>query len=248
MFKTRYLIRLDDACPYMDRAKWQRMEDILDKFGVKPLVGIIPANADPKTMIDPEDADFWEKAHFWEKKGWSIALHGYDHVCITDGGMKGLNPFWRRSEFAGLPLEQQREKISNGYAILKEHSFEPKYFFAPSHTFDENTLEALRQETGIKIISDTIGRYPYKKRDFLFIPQISGHCVKMLASGIYTFCFHPNTMNDGNFIALEFFLGSFSDHFTDFESINVATVKEKALMDKFISSVFFGLRKIRGLK
>ena len=55
MFKTRYLIRLDDACPYMDRVKWQRMENILDKYGVKPLVGIIPANADLKTMIDPDD-------------------------------------------------------------------------------------------------------------------------------------------------------------------------------------------------
>ena len=248
MFKTRYLIRLDDACPYMDRAKWQRMEDILEKYGVKPLVGIIPANADPKTMIAPEDADFWKKARLWEKKGWSIALHGYDHVCISDGGMSGLNPFWKRSEFAGLPLELQREKIQKGYSILKEQGFEPKYFFAPSHTFDENTLEALRQETGIRIISDTIGRHPYKKRDFVFIPQISGHCVKMSASGIYTFCFHPNTMNDGNFMALESFLGNYRNHFTDFESINVATVKEKALLDKFISSVFFGLRKIRGLK
>lgn len=106
-----YLIRLDDACPYMDRAKWQRMEDVLDRYGVKPLVGIIPANADPKTMIEREDPRFWEKAHSWEKKGWEIALHGNDHVCISNGGMKGLNPFWKRSEFAGLPLEQQREKI-----------------------------------------------------------------------------------------------------------------------------------------
>lgn len=248
MQKIKYLIRLDDACPYMDRAKWQRMEDILDKYGVKPLVGIIPANADPKTMIELEDPTFWEKAHSWERKGWQIALHGYDHVYISDGGMKGLNPFWKRSEFAGLPLEQQQEKIRKGYAVLKEQGFEPKFFFAPSHTFDEDTLEALRQETGIRIISDTIGRYPYKKRDFVFIPQISGHCVKMSVSGIYTFCFHPNTMNDGNFIALESFLGRYRDHFTNFESINVATVNGKALLDKIISSVFFGLRNIRGLK
>jgi len=53
--KVQYLVRLDDACPYLDKKKWQRMEDILDKYGVKPLVGIIPANADPKTMIESED-------------------------------------------------------------------------------------------------------------------------------------------------------------------------------------------------
>lgn len=245
---VKYLLRLDDACPYMDRAKWQRMEDILDKYGVKPLVGIIPANADSKTMIDPEDPVFWEKAHSWEKKGWSIALHGYDHVCISDGGMSGLNPFWKRSEFAGLPLEKQREKIREGYTILKEHGFNPKYFFAPSHTFNENTLEALRQETDIRIVSDTIGRYPYKKDDFVFIPQISGHCSKMPISGIYTFCFHPNTMSNDAFVTLESFLKNYSRYFTDFSSINIEMINEKSLLDKVISGVFFGLRKIRGLK
>ena len=244
----KYLIRLDDACPYMDREKWQRMEDILDKYGVKPLVGIIPGNADTKTMIEPEDAGFWEKAHSWEKKGWSIALHGYDHVCISDGGMKGLNPFWRRSEFAGLPLEQQCEKIRRGYAVLKGHGFEPKYFFAPSHTFDENTLVALRQETDIKIISDTIGRYPYKKYNFVFIPQISGHCAKMPLSGIYTFCFHPNSMTDASFKALEKFLNVYHHQFIVFNEIDIDNIRTKSIIDKFISWLFFASRKYRGLK
>ncbi len=248
MFKTRYLVRLDDACPYMDRKKWQRMEDILDKYDIKPLVGIIPANADPKTMIDPEDADFWEKAHLWEKKGWSIALHGHDHVCISDGGMKGLNPFWRRSEFAGLPLEQQREKIRNGYAVLKEHGFEPKYFFAPSHTFDVNTLDALRHETEIRIISDTIGRYPYKKDDFVFIPQISGHCSKMPISGIYTFCFHPNIMNDSSFERMESFLKNYHEQFCSFDSLELNCYGKKRLADKALSFLFFTYRTMRGLK
>ncbi len=27
---NKYLIRLDDACPTMDKAKWQRIFDILD--------------------------------------------------------------------------------------------------------------------------------------------------------------------------------------------------------------------------
>lgn len=244
----KYLIRLDDACPYMDRAKWLRMEDILDKYGVKPLVGIIPANADPKTMIDPEDNNFWVKAHSWEKKGWSIALHGYDHVCISDGGMKGLNPFWKRSEFAELPLEQQREKIRKGYAVLKEHCFEPKYFFAPSHTFDENTLEALRKETDIRIISDTIGRYPYKKGDFVFIPQISGHCVKMPLPGIYTFCFHPNTMKEGAFASLELFLAKNHHHFICFDNIYMDKVERKKMVDKYLSWLFFTMRMVRGVR
>lgn len=248
MFKTKYLIRLDDACPYMDRAKWQRMEDILDKYGVKPLVGIIPANADPKIMIDPEDVYFWVKAHLWEKKGWGVALHGYDHVCISDGGMKGLNPFWRRSEFAGLTLVQQREKIRKGYAVLKEHGFVLKYFFAPSHTFDENTLEALRLETDIRIISDTIGCYPYRVDDFVFIPQISGHCSEMPLSGIYTFCFHPNTMKEGAFAVLESFLAKKHHQFIGFDDIDLSQYHNKRPIDYLFSWSFFTYRKLRGLK
>lgn len=244
----KYLIRLDDACPYMDREKWQRMEDLLDKYGVKPLVGIIPANAFSEAMRGPEDIGFWTKAIGWEKKGWSIALHGYDHVYITDRGMEGLNPMWQRSEFSGVPLEKQKEKISKGYTKLMKYGLKPKYFFAPSHTFDENTLEALRCESNIRIISDTIGRWPYKKGDFVFIPQISGHCIKMFLPGIYTFCFHPNVMNDSAFVALEHFLERYRDHFTDFESINIESVKEKSILDKFITGVFFGIRKVRGLK
>ena len=177
MFKTRYLIRLDDACPYMDRVKWQRMENILDKYGVKPLVGIIPANADLKTMIDPDDNNFWVKAHSWVKKGWSIALHGYDHVCISDDGMKGLNPFWRRSEFAGLSLELQREKIRNGYAVLKEQGFEPKYFFAPDskpeYLFYSSTLTSgyyfalpLSFNDGKSVITQIAGAYWTKDNDW----------------------------------------------------------------------------------
>lgn len=248
MQKTKYLIRLDDACPYMDRSKWQRMEDILDKYGVKPLVGIIPANADPKTMVEPEYPGFWTKAHSWEKKGWSIAIHGYDHVCISDGGMKGLNPFWKRSEFAGIPLERQKEKIRKGITVLHQHGFEPKYFFAPSHTFDLNTLEALRVETGIRIVSDTIGRYPYKYGDFVFVPQISGHCAKMSLSGIYTFCFHPNTMKDKDFVALEKFLMLYGDSFISFDGFDLTKYGKQMLVDRLLSCFFFTYRKIRGLR
>ena len=60
----RYLIRLDDACPTMDHAKWQRMEDILDKYGIKPMVGVIPNNEDSQLKIKNEDEGFWGKVFF----------------------------------------------------------------------------------------------------------------------------------------------------------------------------------------
>ena len=41
-----YLVRLDDASEYMDIEKWKIVEGILDKYQIKPLVGIIPDNKD----------------------------------------------------------------------------------------------------------------------------------------------------------------------------------------------------------
>ena len=246
--KNKYLIRLDDACPQMDHTKWQRMEDILDKYEIKPLVGIIPNNEDPATKPDPVDEGFWDKAHLWVQKGWSIALHGYNHVCISEGGMKGLNPMWKRSEFAGLPLESQRNKILKGITIFREHGLNPMYFFAPSHTFDRATLEALKLESDIRIISDTIATKPYRDGDFVIIPQLGGHCSVMPISGIWTFCFHPTVMNDKSFDALESFLSVHKSEFISFSDLDLSNLKNLSFIDKILSLVYFTYRKIRRLK
>ena len=248
MQKTKYLIRLDDACPFMNRQKWKRMEDVLDKYGIMPLVGIIPANADSQTIIEAENDNFWGTAHLWEQKGWSIALHGYNHVCTSEDGMKGLNPFWKRSEFAGLALDAQREKIRKGYEVLRNNGFAPKYFFAPSHTFDENTLEALRRETSIRIVCDTIGRYPYKKGLFYFIPQIFGHCIEMPVKGIYTFCFHPNVMDEKGFDSLDSFIKEHQSDFVSFNDLSLNNFGDKMVFDVALSKFFFSYRRIKGLK
>ena len=246
--KIQYLIRLDDACPTMNKKLWDRMENLLDLNGIKPLVGIIPHNEDPKQMIEPENYEFWSGVKRWEEKGWAIALHGYNHVYKSNDGLEGLNPLWMRSEFASVPLEDQRKKIREGMSIMHEHRITPKYFFAPSHTFDENTLKALREESDIRIISDTIGRWPYKKGEFWFIPQIAGHCVKMPFGGIYTFCFHPNTMSDVAYQNLELFLKKYNSQFICFDNIDLSLYGGKLIMDKMISWAFFTMRKLRGLK
>ena len=245
--KSSYLLRLDDACPTMNSERWDRMELLLNRYNVRPLVGIVPNCEDEKLIIDKPDIHFWDKAERWQQKGWAIALHGYNHCYLSSKGMQGLNPMWRRSEFSGLTLEQQRNKIRLGVHILIEHGLNPQFFFAPSHTFDKNTLLALREESSIRIISDTIGFYPYKEGDFWFIPQITGHCVKVPFSGIYTFCFHPNSMNDSLFTELERFLDKYSGQFIGFDDIDLPRYGKKHISDKLLSRAFFASRKIRGL-
>lgn len=242
---NKYLIRLDDACPTMDKAKWQRMEDILDAAGVHPMVGIIPHNEDPLQMIDPEDSVFWEKARKWQDKDWAIALHGYNHCYTSNEGMNGLNPLWSRSEFAGLPLEEQKDKIKEGYAILKNNGLDVKYFFAPSHTFDENTFAALREESEIRIISDTIATKPYKYKDFAVIPQLGGHCTKMIIPGIWTFCLHPTTMTEQQFVSTESFLKVNKDKFISFYDLDLTNLKNKDLNSRLLSWIYFTRRKRR---
>ena len=109
MYKmSKYIIRLDDACEKMDVEKWDRMEKLLDKYKVKPLVGVIPHCEDPMMDKYEFDAEFWKKVEIWKNKGWTIAMHGYNHVYGTPCG--GMNPVNKRSEFAGLSYEEQAEK------------------------------------------------------------------------------------------------------------------------------------------
>lgn len=248
MFSICYLIRLDDASPTMDRGKWNRIEGLLERYKIHPMVGIIPHNEDPKQSVYPEDPEFWNKVLQWKNKGWAIALHGYNHCYSSDCGLKGLNPMWRRSEFAGLSLDEQKYKIRKGVSILLEHGLEPEYFFAPSHTFDQNTLVALYEESKIRVISDTVATQPYRYEEFFFIPQFGGRCREMWLPGVFTFCFHPNSMNDRDFEKLEVFLSKHKGAFISFDSLDLKQVGGMSLFDRLLSWAFFKLRKYRGLK
>ena len=242
---VKYLIRLDDACPTMNRKKWERIEEILDVYSVRPMVGVIPANKDPNQQIDNVDYNFWDKVKRWEKKGWTIALHGYDHCFISNKGMAGLNPLWARSEFAGVSLELQKEKICKGVAEFRINGIEPKYFFAPAHTYDENTLIALREESNIRIISDTIATKPYRFADFVIIPQLGGHCMEMKLSGYWTFCLHPSSMTEIDFLSVERFLHNNRGKMISFDDLELINLQDKDFMSKLISWLYFTKRRIQ---
>src|SRR6185503_6993375 len=101
MHETRYVFRMDDACPWMAHEKWNSLERIFDRYGVKPVVAVVPDCQDPGLRVDAEDKGFWAKTAAWQAKGWDIALHGFDHVYI--GRNRGLVPLNSHTEFAGQP-------------------------------------------------------------------------------------------------------------------------------------------------
>ena len=227
------LLRLDDACPKRDIFKWDKMESLLDKYNVKPLVGIIPACKDSAMDLYPKDEDFWTKRiPLWQQKGWVLAMHGYEHVFCTDKG--GMNPINFRSEFAGESIELQRTKIRMGVNKLEQYGLKPKVFFAPAHTFDKNTLKALLEESDIRIISDVPANKPFTKYGITFIPQQSGK-VRKLPFSVQTFCYHPNFMQDKDFELLETFLKTHS-----FSSFPLKETKRKpSLYDWLLMKIYY---------
>lgn len=211
-----YLLRLDDASEYRDVEKWNRMAEILSQFNIKPIFGIIPDCQDPSLMGYPKDVFFWNTVEKWIGNGWTPAMHGYQHLFRTKRG--GVNPVNNYSEFAGVPYNEQSEQIRKGYEILKSHHILTAVFFAPAHTFDNNTLKALDENTDIRIISDTIADDIYYKNGFYYIPQQSG-AVRELPFKVTTFCYHPNTMSEADFDRLICFGDEHKSEFTDFSSL-----------------------------
>lgn len=237
---SKYIMRLDDVSEYMDAVKWERMKLILDKYGVKPVFGIIPDNKDETLVgVYEKDEKFWGKVHQWIEEGWVPALHGYEHRYVTEDG--GMNPVNARSEFAGLSYEEQAVKIEKGYEILKSHGIMPEIFFAPSHTFDENTLRALKETTPIRVISDTVAFDIYKKGDFWFIPQQSGS-VRNLPFKIVTFCYHPNVMKDQDFEVLEKFLAENRGKFITYRE-EMKKERSLSILDRMLRWIYFARRR-----
>lgn len=235
-----YLLRLDDASEHWNRENWQRMHDLLTVYGVKPIVAIIPHNEDEALLQYPIDKTYRDTVRAWINEGWTPALHGYDHVYITKSG--GMNPVNYRSEFAGAGLDLQREKIARGVEEFKKTvGEEPEIFVAPSHTFDENTLEALRLESNIRVISDTIANDVYCRDGFYFVPQQSGR-VRELRMKLVTFCYHPNIETDAGFEELERFLGKHASEFVSFSSLKLKR-RNKSIYDHALSYLYFMRRK-----
>ena len=234
----KYYIRLDDACERMNVDNWDRIEKILDSFNICPLVGVIPHCLDKDMEKYDVDKGFWKKAVNWQHKGWIIALHGFNHVYVTSDG--GINPVHNRSEYAGLSLDNQKNKIREGLEILKSHGLNSKVFFTPSHTFDKNTLVALKEETNIRVVSDTVANKRYNLLGITIVPQQSGKVRKLKFKEV-TFCYHPNNMSDADFIELESFIKQNRKLFADY-SIK-ETNRHMSLYDKFLSKLYFLRRK-----
>jgi predicted deacetylase len=191
-------IRMDDITPDMDWEKFERFKAVLDKHNVRPLIGVVPFNKDEKLRINPPREDFWEYIKSLQQMGWVVAMHGYNHLYTTKKA--GIFPIGNKSEFAGLSYSAQDEMIREGKRILKANGIVTDFFMAPSHSYDRNTLKALKKN-GFYRVTDGFGRAPYEVDGIIFYPiSVSkGRTLEDKKEGIVSFVYHTNTMSDKDF-------------------------------------------------
>ena len=198
----RIAIRLDDITADMDWTKFLRFKELMDRYGVKPLLGIVPDNRDPKLKIDPPREDFWDYVREREEKdGWTLCMHGCHHIYTTEQG--GMLPLNRQSEFAGEEYEEQRDRLRKGQEILHSHGIDTTLFMAPAHSYDLNTLMALRS-LGFTGLTDGFGSKPYQYAELTFYPISYRKSDSLKKSrGVTTFVVHCNTLEEKDFAAYE---------------------------------------------
>lgn len=183
------LVRFDDICPTMDWSEWKRAVDVMEKFNVKPLIGVIPECQDTDLMIDAPRKDFWEYIKELQNSGYTVAMHGYLHKYdINHHGIVNVTP---HSEFAGHSYQEQYEKIKKGKEILLRHGIKTDIFFAPAHSYDENTLKALAAN-GFPYLSDGKSKKPFYRKGIMCIPCRASGCPKIGTRGYYTAVFHAH--------------------------------------------------------
>ncbi|MCQ2080770.1 MAG: DUF2334 domain-containing protein [Lachnospiraceae bacterium] len=214
----RIAIRLDDISIDMNWEKFYRFKALIDEFDIKPLIGVIPDNKDQMLKDFREDSgvkfegDFWAYIRGLQAEGWTVAMHGLNHVYTTNkSGMFPLNNF---SEYSGLSYEKQYEMIKQGKEILIANGIETDIFMAPAHNYDKNTLKALK-ENGFVKITDGFGIRPYEYKGITFYPisyrksktirkslkiEYCENNQDMVINDNYsTLVFHTNTMNEMDF-------------------------------------------------
>jgi len=239
--KTECMIRLDDITPDMDMRKFHRVKAVLDKYGICPLIGVVPDNRDTNLHKEGFRADFWDMIKVLQRDGWKVAQHGTYHRYETEkSGLLGINPF---SEFAGLSYEVQLRKLQQGRKILEDNGVVTDIFMAPGHTYDNNTLKALA-DCGFKVVTDGLYKEPYYEKEILFIPcRLKGF---RKPCGIDTVCLHANLMDEKDAEDLDAFCKNYRDVIVDFEPDRYAgTAVQRTFVIRMSEKITLLRRKIK---
>ena len=222
---------------------WEQIESILVDHQLSPLLAVIPDNQDKKLVLGPAHVNFWEEVRKWQARSWAIGLHGHQHTYVTeDGGIVGIQ---RRSEFAGLPAAEQDAKLWRAVEILRHQGIEPKLWIAPGHSFDWNTVEAVKK-VGISVISDGFALAPHgDSRGIFWIPQQLWK-FRWRPFGVWTVCCHHNWWTEEQIGQFRRSVEKYREAITDFSSVTSAYRQRKhGFLDSLYATAHSGVLFLR---
>jgi predicted deacetylase len=202
--EAKYIYRIDDITEDMNWDSFNKHIEIFKKYGVVPLIGVVPKNRDKELKYGQANKNYWTIIREFQKQGIvEIAQHGYTHVLdsVGEGILKSKYGYKKISEFAGLSYEKQYERISEGKKILEDKGIKVDTFMAPSHTFDDVTIEVLN-DLNFEYITDGVGITPYKVKNVLLVPQQFGK-PRSFITGVITICLHINKSIEKDLLCLE---------------------------------------------
>ena len=245
--KTQLYVRFDDVSPTMDYSQFEKGIELMNKCGAKPLLGVIPCNKDLTQVFENEREDYWEMIRELQKKGFVIAMHGCEHVYDVDEA-KNIVCFKKHSEFAGHDYSTQFEKIKKGKEELMRHGIVTNVFFAPGHTYDKNTLRALR-DNGFSYVSDGLSKKPYKQCGIVCLPCRSFGVSRIRKRNINIAVIHANEWNDESKINeykkfVELCENNKVSDFSDFLSSPLGLLYYQKLLEKLYKVWLFKLKPL----
>ena len=240
---ARYLLRFDDVCPTMNWSVWDRVEEILLGAGVKPILAIVPDNQHPELRAAEPSPNFWGRVREWQKRGWTLGLHGHQHLLHTSSG--GILRLSKRSEFSNLLFDEQKSALRLALSIFEREGVIARVWVAPWHSFDAATLRALL-ELGIRQLSDGFSLYPFRDPGgMLWVPQQLWHFRRM-PFGIWTICLHPNRWSAEDLDRFRSSVEEFRTALTDWQSVTSRYEhRKRTLLDSVFSNAYPRALKIR---
>lgn len=232
----KILARLDDLTPNRNVGRWKQVEQIMDRLDIRPVVACVP---DDK-YFGPASATaaFWEDLRNLQGKGWEIALHGETHQVTKIPPEATHEVFFAdKSEFVGLPEEEQLAKLTRAWNLFAEQGVKPRVFVAPNHGFDANTVRAILRHGAMQWISDGISWRVFHDRGLVWLPQLDWR-IPRLRFGFRTVCLHPCTMSDGDIARFARAAEAAQPCFISVDEIDPQTVGPRGRADVLFEKVF----------
>lgn len=242
-----YILRIDDICPGTDKNVLRRILDISNKFGISPLLGIIPANEDEniKAQADKTFRDFEDLVNFLKKYNFDIAQHGVTHKL--DPGELSSSRIHNYGELLGATQSEAENSLLGGKNILRSHFCKDVDTYMPPAHYLTTSIKSALIATNFRYVTDGFGAHPRKDKSGLsFIPQQLWRPRLMPMPGIFTICVHPNELTAVELEKLISFLAKNEARFISFASAKAyKATKVEAFYSAIFETLFWTLYRIK---